>query len=122
MSTYRTYTNTFYPVTVTLEDVKTEVRTTCKFNVEFINGAIRLAPVDSESQIENFSEGALSISGNSVFATFPHGKKVISVDVSGLPSDIASVKTSDGNTEVPSDGVYVKKPVSNGKGLTEDQI
>jgi hypothetical protein len=122
MSTYRTYVNTFYPVIVVLEDVKTEVRTTCKFNVEFINGKIRLSPVGSESQIENFSEGELSISGSSVYATFPQGKKVISVDVSGLPGDIASVGTADGGVELPSCGVYVKKPVSNGKGLTEDQI
>lgn len=119
MSTYWTYTNTFYPVVVVLEDIKTSVQTTCTFNIEFVDGLVKLNPARGEEQISNYTQGSLSLSGNSVYATFPKGKKVISVDTSSLPRNLVAVNTKDGSKEVPADGVYVKKKLSTGKGLTE---
>ena len=119
MSTYWTYTNTFYPVSVVLENIKTGERTTCNFNLEFVGGVARIAPKSGESVVSKFSSGIKIESGNRLTAKFPRGTRVVSVDTSQLPASVASARTKAGTIEKAATGVYISKALSNGKGLTE---
>ena len=114
MSTYWKLKNAQYKLIYVIEDIQTGVQETHEMQLLLVDGKASLLGVDSaigshrDIEIKNGSE---------LISSLPAGYKVISVDSSGLPSDIATVSYEDGTTENPGVGIRSGAATSTGTGI-----
>lgn len=115
MSTYWNQVNKKYPVTFVLEDLSTGVQSTHKVELTYLYGFAYIVPREGS---DIFQENGVPVrQGTQITAILPEGTKVISVDTSSIPANIASLETKDGVSGEPSCGVTINKKQSSGTGI-----
>lgn len=115
MSTYWIPENAKYEIVYVLENITSGIQSTHIIDVAFIGGKAFLLP-GLDSQMLGTSAHEIK-EGEELISVLPNGMRVVSVDTSQLPEDIATVSYKDGTTDDPAVGVLSKKELSKGLGI-----